>query len=122
MTLTRQQLLFDLYVAFYDARRGKSSRSYVRPYRTYISNHALHRIEKKVAHLDYSKPWRIIRSVNSYLGIFQHTDSYKLRCRLFRKPEILRIGIFNQDMTKIVDRKKVYGHIQSVNPKRINRR
>ena len=96
--------------------------AYVRPYRTYISNHALHRIEKKVAHLDYSKPWRIIRSVNSYLGIFQHTDSYKLRCRLFRKPEILRIGIFNQDMTKIVDRKKIYGHIQSVNPKRINRR
>lgn len=30
MTITRQQLLFDLYVAFYDARRGKSKRSYIR--------------------------------------------------------------------------------------------
>ena len=29
MTLTRQQLLLDLYVAFYDARRGKAKRSYV---------------------------------------------------------------------------------------------
>jgi retron-type reverse transcriptase len=29
MVLTRQQLLLDLYQAFYDARRGKSSRSYV---------------------------------------------------------------------------------------------
>ena len=30
MTLSRQHLLFDLYVSFYCARRGKSSRSYVR--------------------------------------------------------------------------------------------
>lgn len=30
MTLTRERLLRDLYVAFYDARRHKSVRSYVR--------------------------------------------------------------------------------------------
>lgn len=30
MTLTRQQLLRELYIAFYDARKGKAERSYVR--------------------------------------------------------------------------------------------
>lgn len=30
MTLTRQQLLIDLYQAYYDARKHKSARSYVR--------------------------------------------------------------------------------------------
>ena len=30
MTLTKERLLLDLYVAFYDARKHKSSRSYVR--------------------------------------------------------------------------------------------
>lgn len=87
---------------------------FIRPYRTYISNHALQRIEQKVSALDFTKPWRVIRSVNSYLGIFQHTDSYKIRCRLFRKPEILRIGIFDSNMTYIVDRKKRYGHIRRI--------
>ena len=92
--------------------------SYIRPYRTYITNHALHRIEQKIKTLDYSRPWRVIRSVNSYLGIFMHTNSYKIRCRLFRTSRVLRIGFFNHDMTKIVDRKKHYGHILRVNPRR----
>ena len=89
--------------------------SYIRPYRTYISNHALLRIEKKVAALDYSKPWRVVRSVNSYLGIMQHTESYKIRCRLFKTEKLMRIGFFDSNMTKFVDRKKKYGHIRKVN-------
>ena len=142
MILSRQKLLFDLYVAFYCARRGKSSRSYVRkwernlkenmeqlsevhhgveflgafikPYRTYISNHALHRIETKLSEMDFSKPWRVIRSVNSYLGIFQHTDSYNIRRRLLMTSDIMRYCVFNRDMTQAYDRRKFY----EVNPKR----
>ena len=82
--------------------------AFIKPYRIYISNHALNRILKKIEDFDFSKPWRLLRSINSYLGIFQHTASYKLRMRIFLKKEILRIGIFNKDMTKCTDRLLFY--------------
>jgi len=78
--------------------------AYIKPYRTYISNHALRRIEKKLAHADFSKPWVVVRSVNSYLGIFMHTKSFKICKRLFLTKDFLRICLFNNDMTKCVDR------------------
>lgn len=56
--------------------------AYIKPWRTYISNHALERIKKKIAEFDYSKPWKVLRSVNSYLGIFRHTKSYNLSRKL----------------------------------------
>lgn len=80
----------------------------------YISNHALHRIETKLSEMDFSKPWRIIRSVNSYLGIFQHTNSYNIRRRLLMTSDIMRYCVFNRDMTQAYDRRKFY----KVNPKR----
>ena len=88
--------------------------AFIKPYRTYISNHALHRIETKVSEMDFSKPWRVIRSVNSYLGIFQHTDSYNIRRRLLMTSDIMRYCVFNRDMTQAYDRRKFY----EVNPKR----
>lgn len=84
---------------------------YIKPYRTYISNHALRRISQKVARLDYSRPWRLIRSVNSYLGIMQHTASYKIRRRLLMRAKILRYGVFSGDMSKFIDRRK-YWHVR----------
>ncbi len=80
--------------------------AYIKPWRIYLSNHSLRRIERKVSQLDISKPWRVIRSINSYLGIFQHTKSYKIRCRLFARAEFMRYGIFDRGMTKMIDRKK----------------
>ena len=88
--------------------------AFIKPYRTYISNHALHRIETKLSEMDFSKPWRIIRSVNSYLGIFQHTNSYNIRRRLLMTSDIMRYCVFNLDMTQAYDRRKFY----KVNPKR----
>ena len=82
--------------------------AYIRPYRTYIAHSALKRILQKIAQLDFSKPWRVIRSVNSYLGIFRHTDSYRICRSVLMTKEILRIGIFNHDMTKCKDRKIFY--------------
>ena len=76
---------------------------YIRPYRTYISNHALARMITKIAEFDFSKPWKVIRSVNSYLGIFRHTSSYNLCRKLLMTKPILRLGIFNHDMTKFID-------------------
>jgi hypothetical protein len=46
-----------------------------------------------------------VRSVNSYLGIFQHMTSYMLRKKLLVKKEVLRIGVFDKDYTKFIDRK-----------------
>lgn len=82
--------------------------AFIRPYRTYISNHALQRIIRKISEFDFSKPWKVIRSVNSYLGIFRHTASYNLSRKLLMTKNILRIGIFDKDMTKVTDRYSFY--------------
>jgi len=78
--------------------------AYIKPWRTYISNHSLERMKKKILEFDFSKPWKIVRSINSYLGIFQHTSSYNLCRKLFLKKDILKIGVFNQDLTKFTDK------------------
>ena len=82
--------------------------AFIKPWRTYISNHALERMTRKIEEFDYSKPWKVLRSVNSYLGIFQHAASYRLRRKIFMRKELLRIGIFNQEMTKCTDRLLFY--------------
>ena len=82
--------------------------SYIRPWRTYVSRKTLGRIEKKVKEIDCSKPSKALRSVNSYLGILHHTSSYRIRRKLFMKSEFLRIGIFDRDMTKLTDRRRLY--------------
>lgn len=82
--------------------------AYIRPYRTYVSRRTLERVEKKLLTLNFKKPVLVLRSVNSYLGIFQHTSSYNIRRRLFMKDEYLRIGVFDEGMTKITDRKLFY--------------
>lgn len=79
--------------------------SYILPWRTYVSNHSLQRMEKKIDDFDYSKPSHVERSVNSYLGIFKHTSSHNLTRRLMIREEILKIGTFNKDMTKFTRRR-----------------
>lgn len=79
--------------------------SYILPWRTYVSNHSLQRMEKKIDDFDYSKPSHVERSVNSYLGIFKHTSSHNLTRRLMMREEILKIGTFNKDMTKFTRRR-----------------
>ena len=76
--------------------------AYIKPWRTYISNHSLRRMEKKIADFDYSKPWLVVRSVNSYLGIMKHSSSYRLRRRLFMTRPILRICTFDERILKVV--------------------
>ena len=82
--------------------------AYIKPYRTYVSHHAIKRMHEKIAAFDYTKPWAVIRSVNSYLGIFKHANTYNLRRQLLMSKRILRIGVFNGDLTKITDRKLFY--------------
>ena len=80
--------------------------AYIKPYRTYISNASLRRIKTKLS-LIGSKS-NIVNSINSYLGIFKHYSSFKLRKELFSKiPNILEKGYFNKDYTKFIPYKKV---------------
>lgn len=87
--------------------------SYILPWRTYVSNHSLRRIEKKVADIDYGKPWVASRSINSYLGVFRHTASYNVRKRLLVNRRSLRIGVFDDGLTKFVDRFIVYKKLRA---------
>lgn len=88
---------------------------FIKPYRTYISNHSLERMKKKISEFDYSRPMKVLRSVNSYLGIFQHTASWNISKKLLMRKEILRIGVFNEDMTKIVDKHLFFNTFNCIN-------
>ena len=74
--------------------------AYIKPFRIYTSNGTIERIKKNLADMDFSNREAVCRSVNSYLGIMAHTASYNLRRRLFFNSEFLRIGLFNERMTK----------------------
>lgn len=84
--------------------------AFIKPWRVYISNHSLRRIRRKIKTLDFSKPWKVVRSINSYLGIFHHTDSWKIRRRLLITPQIIRYCIFDEGMNKATDRMIYYRH------------
>jgi len=89
--------------------------TFIKAWRRYKSNESVERMKQKIADFDYTNPNRVLRSVNSYLGLFVHTDSYNLRRRLFFKREILRIGVFDPGMTKITDRFKFYNRLKNCN-------
>lgn len=82
--------------------------AYIRPWRTYVSRHAVRRMRQKIAAFNYGRPWVVVRSVNSYLGIFSHGSTYRLRRSLLMSGRVLRIGTFNRGMTKCHDRKQIY--------------
>ena len=87
--------------------------NYIRPWRKYLSHDSISRIEQKVGELDLNHPMRVVRSVNSYLGIMRHTASYRVAKRLFMREGFLRIGVFNRDMTKFVPKRKYFKHLKS---------
>ena len=87
--------------------------AYIKPYRIYVARHAVKRMQKKIAEFDYSKPWVVVRSVNSYLGIFSHTATYNLRSQLLMNERIMRIGRFDELRRKLRDRKILDKHLKT---------
>ena len=102
---------------------------FVKLYRTYTSNKTIERICKSIRLLIHpsrrhagpamthplnsrrGRPLpaaRMLRSVNSYLGILSHTASCRLRRELFFRKEFLRLGVFDAGMTKITERKHYF--------------
>ncbi len=86
--------------------------TYIKPWRTYISNQSLKRIRQRVSDMDYTKPWKVVRSVNSYLGIFCHAAPYRTMRKLLMKEDILRYSVFNEEMIKFNDRKMIYKQLK----------
>ena len=58
--------------------------AYIMPYRTYISNESLRRIKHKVIARKSNDGKCIQSSINSFLGVLSHYDSYCLRRILLR--------------------------------------
>lgn len=73
--------------------------AYIKPYRTYVSNQSLRRIERRMATVDFTDRDRVWRTVNSLLGTLSHYASWRLRRRLFHRPPFTTFSAFNRDMT-----------------------
>lgn len=100
----REQLGLELHqgkLILSDAKNGvEFLGGFVKPFRTYISNSTLGRTLRGIREMDLNNVNKVWRSVNSFLGMMVHYDSYNIRCRVFLRPEILRAGHFDKDMTK----------------------
>lgn len=96
-----------------EARRGTEFLGcYILPWRTYLSRQTLRRMQQKIRDFDYTRPWRVIRSVNSYLGIFRHADARRLCRQTLMTRRILSLGWFDKDMIRFRDRKIIYSHFK----------
>ena len=79
--------------------------AYIKPHRTYISNQCLRRIKKNVYTI--TKNDNAIASINSWLGIFSHYNSYKLRVGIFTKiKNVFNIGVYDKKFTKLIPKDK----------------
>ena len=59
--------------------------AFVKPYRDYISNKTLARIEQNVKTIDLRDIGHAEASINSYLGVLSHSSSYNIRHHLFEE-------------------------------------
>lgn len=79
----REHLGLDLNmdkVAIYSAYRGvEFLGSFLKPFRKYVSNPCLARMNKRIVGLSKNKPMAVSNSVNSYLGITSHFAAYNIR-------------------------------------------
>lgn len=59
--------------------------AFVKPYRDYISNKTLARIEQNVKTIDLRDIGHAEANINSYLGVLSHSASYNIRHHLFEE-------------------------------------
>ena len=59
--------------------------AFIKPYRDYVSNKTLARIEKNIRMLDLRDEKHAEASINSYLGVLSHSSSFKIRRHLFEE-------------------------------------
>jgi retron-type reverse transcriptase len=73
--------------------------AYILPYRTYISNESLRRMMVQTQGMGNVSKESMYHSINSWLGVLSHYDSFIIRCELFMNTRFLRHGSFDRDMT-----------------------
>ena len=85
-------------IAVYSACRGvEFLGAYLKPFRRYVGNRCLARMEGKMAAWSSCPPPHIVQSVNSFLGITSHFRAYNIRLRWiqgFLRP-LFREGYFS---------------------------
>lgn len=74
--------------------------TFVKPYREYVSNRTLERMQKKLQQVNLRNREAALRTVNSYLGIMSHTASYNLRRSMFGEGEFAELIEYDADMQK----------------------
>lgn len=75
--------------------------AFIKPYRTYINSGTIKRMNKLLVDIYNKDDLSIYRSVNSYLGIMSHYNSFRLRFKIFAtNPKLYDIGYFDQKLTK----------------------
>lgn len=75
--------------------------AFVKPYSCYISASSLSRMRNKVGKLKNTRTNHLEASVNSYLGVLSHYDSYHLRYLMFAHHSLLqKSGRFNYSVLK----------------------
>lgn len=74
--------------------------SFIKPYRIYISNNSLKRINKQCFEITHKiiKKSNLFASINSFLGVLSHYKTYNLRKKIFK--EFYKFGYFNNSFTK----------------------
>lgn len=76
-----------------DARHGvEFLGAYIKPWRIYISNQSLRRMHRQIPSMMNKTPEQQMQSVNSFLGILGHYNSYRERKKLVQQVDITRIG------------------------------
>ena len=85
----------------FDVRHGvEFLGAYIRPFRIYISSSSLSRTKRRILSL-YKSSDNIEPSVNSYLGVFSHYDSYCIRRVLFGyNSKLNTVGCFDKNWLK----------------------
>ena len=66
--------------------------AYIKPWRIYISNQSLRRMHRQIPSMMNKTPEQQMQSVNSFLGILGHYNSYRERNKLVQQVDITRIG------------------------------
>ena len=87
-----------IYNAYYGI---KFLGAYVKPFRTYISSSTFKRIKTRINNCEINDNKHLQSSINSFLGVLSHYDSYCLRRVVFGNNERLnRVGEFNKEFLK----------------------
>lgn len=104
-TFLKENLQLELHrgkLTIQEAWRGSEFLGiYIKPFRNYISNNALRRMNTNLAHLDYRNHERVWRTTCSYLGTLKHTSSYNIRRDMFMRKRFLEIAPLDAALTKM---------------------